>query len=310
MKVAIIGSGQVGAAAAMAIAVRGFARELVLIDVDKARAQGVATDMRYGIPLCSATNVIAGDYEDLVGARVVIVAAGLNEKAGGATDRSDPKGRLRLLEPNARIFADIVPQIVKSAPRAVILVASNPPEALAAVARQLAGHERVLSTSTCLDSLRFRTHLAQQFGVSPASVEAHVVGEHGTSSVFLWSSARIGGESVQSLLEKRKIDFQDFRSTLEQQVRYANISIIEGIGASQYGIGMVCSRISEAIANDEGTVYPVGSHNPAFGTTVSLPSVLTEQGVKEVLEPEMSAPEREALQRSAETIADAVRNVS
>jgi L-lactate dehydrogenase len=306
MKAGIIGVGAVGAATTMAIALRARARELVLLDRDRARAKAVATDMHYGVPLSPLVTISDGDYEDLAGAGVVIIAAGVNEKAGGATDRNDPAGRLRLLEPNVKVFQEIVPRLVKAAPEAVILVATNPPEPLVELTRHLAGHERVLSTSTYLDSLRFRVHLAERLSVSPACVDAYVVGEHGTSSVFLWSSARIGGMSVRDMLTERRVAFDEFRQAIEHDVRYANITIIEGIGASQYGIGMVAGRVAEVVLRDERAVFPVGSHIARYGITLSLPSVVGRNGVSNVLWPEMSDDEERALQRSADTVRSAV----
>jgi L-lactate dehydrogenase len=276
------------------------------LDRDRARAKAVATDMHYGVPLSPLVTVRDGDYDDLAGAGLAIIAAGLNEKAGGATDRSDPAGRLRLLQPNVKVFEEMVPRLVKAAPEAVILIATNPPEPLVEIARHLAGHARVLSTSTYLDSLRFRVHLAERFGLSPACVDAYVVGEHGTSSVFLWSSARIGGMRVPELLQQRRIALDAFRQSVEHDVRYANITIIEGIGASQYGIGMVAGRVAEVVLRDERAVFPVGSHNPRYGTTVSLPSIVGQAGVSEILWPEMSADETAALERGAERLRDAV----
>ena len=307
MKVGIIGIGAVGAATAMAIALRARVREVVLLDRDRRRAKAVATDMHYGIPLSPLVTVGDGDYDDLAGAGLVIIAAGVNEMAGGATDRNDPAGRLRLLEPNVKVFEDIVPRLVKAAPGAVILIATNPPEPLVEVARHLAGHERVLSTSTYLDSLRFRVHLAERLGVSPACVDAYVVGEHGTSSVFLWSAARIGGMKVRDMLAARRIAYDEFRKAIEHDVRYANITIIEGIGASQYGIGMVAGRVAEVVLRDERAVFPVGSHSERFGTALSLPSVVGRDGVSGVLWPEMSGDEMHALEHSAETLRNVVR---
>jgi L-lactate dehydrogenase len=307
MKLGIIGVGAVGAATAMAVALRARTREIVLIDKDRARAKAVATDMHYGVPLSPIVTIADGDYDDLEGAGLAIITAGINEKAGGATDRNDPAGRLRLLDTNVRVFEDIVPRLVKVAPDAVILVATNPPEPLVEVARHLAGHDRVMSTSTYLDSLRFRVHLAERLGVSPACVEANVVGEHGTSSVFLWSSARIGGMPITDLLTKHDIALEAFRRDVEQDVRYANITIIEGIGASQYGIGMVAGRVAEVVLRDERAVFPVGSHNPRYGVTLSLPSVVGRAGVIEVLWPDMSDDESKALERSAETLRNVVR---
>lgn len=305
MKVGIIGIGAVGAATAMAIALRARLRELVLIDRTRARAKAVATDIHYGVPLSPLVTVRDGNYEDLAGAGLAIIAAGVNEKAGGTTDRNDPRGRLRLLEPNIRIFEEVVPRIVAAAPEAVILVLTDPPDPLVDVTRRLAGHDRVLGTSTYLDSLRFRVHLAEHLNVSPSQVDAYVVGEHGTSSVFLWSSARIGGMRVTELLDRRGIPFDDFRQRLERDVRYANISIIEGIGASQFGVGIVGARVAEMVLRDERAVVPVGSHNRNFGIALSLPSVVGRTGVTDIIEPEMSEDERRALHRGVEVLKNA-----
>jgi L-lactate dehydrogenase len=306
MKVAIIGVGAVGAATAMAITLCARAREVIPVDRDRARAKAVATDMHYGVPLSPLVSLADGDYDDLSDTKLAIIAAGVNEKAGGAMDRDDPAGRPRLLEPNVRVFEDIVPRLVKVAPEAVILIATNPPEPLVEVTRHLAGHDRVLSTSTYLDSLRFRVHLAGRLGISPSCVDAYVVGEHGTSSVFLWSSARVGGTRVQDLLAQRGIALDEFRQAVEHDVRYANITIIEGIGASQYGIGMVAGRVVEVVLRDERAVFPVGAHNSRYGVALSLPSVVGNAGVHEMLWPEMSSEETRALERSAETLRTAV----
>lgn len=299
MKLAIIGTGAVGSATAKAVIVGGRARELVLVDQNRARAKAVATDMRYGAPLSHLITVKEGDYTDVAGSSVVIIAAGINEKAGGATDRNDPAGRLRLLDTNVKIFQDIVPQVVNAAPQATILVTTNPPEPLVDVARHLAGHESVMSTSTYIDSLRFRVHLAEFFDVDVASVQANVVAEHGTYSVFLWSSATIGGVPLSYLLKRRDVPFADFRKAIEEKVRFANIQIIEGLGASQYGIGMIAARTAEIILRDERSIIPVGSYNDRYGVTLSFPSIVGHGGVREVLWPEMSDEELEGVERSA-----------
>jgi L-lactate dehydrogenase len=308
MKVGIVGAGQVGSACFLAMVMRGSAREVVLVNRERKRAQGVVTDVQYGTVLSPPITVRDGDYTDLAGSSVVMITAGVNEKGGGATDRNDPVGRLRLLEANAAIFQDIVPQIHNSAPEALILVVTDPPDALADVVR-LVGHERVLSTGTSLDTLRFRFHLAKRLNVSAADVEALVLGEHGTSSVFLWSSARVGGSNIVDLFGESSTP-QTVREQIEREVRYANITIIEGIGASQYGIGMVSARLTEMVLRDEGAVIPVGCYNPTFGVTLSLPSVIGREGVRRVLEPEMSDAEQQGLQRSAEAIKAALSRLS
>jgi L-lactate dehydrogenase len=309
MKLGIVGTGNVGCACALAAATRGSAREIVLVNRTRKTAEAVATDIRYGTPLVPKVDIVDGDYDALAGAGVVIITSGVNEKKGGATDRNDPKGRLKLLAKNAQIYSDIVPKIVSAAPDAVLLAVTDPPDPLADVARIRAGHARVLSAGTYLDSQRFRVHLGKYFAVDPAHVEAQVIGDHGTSQIFLWSSARVGGVPVQTLLASRGEKLSDLRSKIEEQVRYANITIIEGHDASQYGIGIVSARIAEMVLNDEHAVIPIGSFQKQFGVTLSLPSVVGARGVDTVLFPDLSDEEHEGLQKSADTLKTALQGV-
>jgi L-lactate dehydrogenase len=310
MKLGIIGSGNVGCACAMAAAIRGSAREIILVNRTRKTAEAVATDIRYGTPLGRKVDIVDGDYDALQGAGIVLVTAGVNEKTGGATDRNDPQGRLRLLAQNAKIYRDIVPQIVAAAPGAVLLVVTDPPDALADVARHVCPGATVLSTGTFLDSQRFRVHLGRYFDADPAHVEAQVIGDHGTSQVFLWSAARIGGVSLPALMKKGGATIEALREQVEKDVRYANITIVEGHDASQYGIGIVSARIAEMVLNDERAVIPIGSLQPQFGVTLSLPSVVGRRGVIEVLKPEMSDEERQGLEKSAQTLQGALASLT
>jgi L-lactate dehydrogenase len=298
VKIGVIGAGAVGSACLFATVMRGCAREIVVVNRDRKRAVGVATDLRYGAALSPTVDIHDGDYGDLAGAALVMITVGVNEKAGGATDRSDPAGRLKLLDKNVEVYREVLPQLSSVVPDAVMLVVTDPPDPLADLVASF-GFEHVMSTGTFLDSLRFRHHLARHLNVDPAAVEAQVVGEHGTSQVFLWSSARVAGVPVAQVP----------RQSIEQEVRYANIAIIEGIGASQYGIGMVCARIAEIVLRDERAAIPVGSFNPAYGVTLSLPSVVGRTGVERILEPAMSEEEKQSLERSAETLRSALKRV-
>jgi L-lactate dehydrogenase len=293
----------------MAALTRGSAREIVLVNRTRKTAEAVAPDMRYGTPLGPNVDIVDGDYEDLQGAGIALITVGVNEKTGGATDRNDPQGRLRLLDKNAEIYRDVVAKIVRAEPKAVLLVVTDPPDPLADVTRETCPGAAVLSTGTYLDSQRFRVHLGKHFGVGPAHVEAQVIGDHGTAQVFLWSSARVGGVPVAELLRSRGEQLGDLRHQLEREVRYANITIIEGHDASQYGIGIGSARIAEMVLNDERAVVPIGSYQKQFGVTLSLPSVVGRGGVTEVLEPQMSDEEREGLRKSANALSKALELV-
>ena len=309
MRLGIVGTGNVGCAIAFAAVMRGSAREILLVNRTSKTAEAVATDIRYGTPLGPKVDIKCGSYEALSGADVVLITSGVNEKAGGATDRNDPQGRLRLLEKNAKIYREIVPQIVHAAPKAVLVAVTDPPDPLADIARETSGHDRVLSTGTFLDSLRFRVHLGKHFGVNPACVQAQVIGDHGTTQVFLWSSARIAGVPVSALLKERRESMDEVRTRIESDVRYANITIIEGHGASQYGIGIISARIAEMVLNDERAAIPIGSYHHAFGVTLSLPSIVGRAGVLTVLPPDLTPEERSSLEKSAESLRSALQTV-
>src|SRR5258708_12692864 len=155
MKIGIVGAGKVGSACALAAVVRGSARNIVIVDRTRKRAKAVATDLLYGSPLGPKTEVVDGDYDDLAGPALVMITAGINEKAGGATDRNDPQGRLRLLDTNAGIYREIVPRIVRAAPKAVLLVVTDPPDPLADIARNTPAHAPILTTRPFLNTFRF-----------------------------------------------------------------------------------------------------------------------------------------------------------
>jgi L-lactate dehydrogenase len=310
VKVGVIGVGAVGAATVLSLIERGgMCREIVLVDRTPARANGVATDMRYATPLSPTVEVRAGDYHALGDAALVIITAGVNERAGGATDRSDPQGRLRLLDTNAKVYAEVVPKVVVAAPGAVLMVVTDPPDPLADLTRRLAGHDRVFSTGTLIDSLRFRVHLADRLQVRPRDVQAMVVGEHGTSEVLLWSSASVGGIPVLDLLGQDGGSVERLKQQIEHDIRYANITIIEGTGASQYGIGAVSARLAEAVLRDERAVLPVAAYSPRYQVTLSLASVLGAGGVQQQYEPAMTSDERAALERSAAALRQAAGRV-
>ena len=199
MKVAIIGAGAVGSACLTALIARGCAPEIVVLDRDRKRAKGLVTDAQYGAVLSPGVVLRDGDYADLKGVTLVMITAGVNEKTGGATDRSDRAGRLRLLNVNVEVYKDIVPQIHAVAPQAMVLVVTDPPDPLADVVRML-GHDRVLSTGTYLDSLRFRFHVARRLGLSPASVErAHLGRTWHLGSVHLVFGAHFGKAGARSI---------------------------------------------------------------------------------------------------------------
>ena len=306
MKAGIVGLGAVGRAASLAALQRGSACELVLVNRNRKISEAVALDLGYGAPVSATTRVRAGDYDALAGAGIVVITAGVNEKTGGATDRRDSAGCLRLLDQNIGVMQNVVPPLLAAAPQAVILIATDPPDPLADVVRFLAPGASVFSTGTLLDSLRFRVHLAEAFGVNPRSVHAEVLGEHGKSEVLHWSGAEVAGVPWKDLAAQRGIEERSLKERVDGAVRLANINIIEAIGASQYGIGIVIARLIEAVLRDEKLAVPVGAHHAEHGVTFSLPSIIGADGVEGVLMPRLDADEQEALARSIAILQDAL----
>jgi L-lactate dehydrogenase len=294
----------------MAMLLRGSCSHIALNDIVEEKARGLANDLSHGEPLCPATRIEAGPISRLSGAKIIIITAGINEQSGNAVDRNDKRGRLLLLPKNAEIYNNIIPQIAEHAPEAMILVVTDPPDPLADVVRIFMKDARVISSGTFLDSLRFRLQIARRLGCHPSSVDANVIGEHGTSQVYVWSAARIGGEKVLDLAKAKGLDPTKFRAEVEESVKFANIEIIEGTGASRHGIGIVTARLVEAILRDERMAAPVGTYQPQYDVTLSLPSIIGSTGVAEVLSPTLEEKESRALAASADTLREALKGVS
>jgi L-lactate dehydrogenase len=298
MKVGIVGAGQVGATAAFAMLLRGAASEVVLVDRDLARAQAQAEDIVHATPFSYAARVTAGGFADLAGAGVVVLAAGVSQVPG--------ESRLRLLDRNAAVFRQVIPQVLDAVPDAVLVVATNPLDVMTDMADRMAGLPpgRVFGSGTILDSARFRALLGRHFGVSLKSVHAYVLGEHGDSEVSWWSGASVGGIPVAALAAQhgRPLD----REAVDAAVRGAALRIIAGKGATWFGIGGALARIVQAVATDERVLLSVSSrHSTCAGiddVTLSLPSIVGAGGVMGVFSPALDAEEEAGLRKSAEII--------
>jgi len=308
MKVGIIGCGFVGSTAAYAMALEGAASEIVLVDLNLQLAKAQAEDILHATPFAKPVRVVAGDYPDLKGSGVVVLACGVAQRPG--------ENRLRLLERNAKVFEAVVPQVLKYVPRALLVVASNPVDVITSVVAAISGlpPARTIGTGTILDTARFRTLLGEHLHVAPASVHAYVVGEHGDSEVLAWSSADVGGVPLADFARQagRPITEQA-RSSIEEGVRRAAYRIIEGKGATYYGIGAGIARIVRAIRSDEGAVLTLSSPSKRIeglvGVSLSLPRVFGAHGVRAELRPKLSPDEEEALYRSADILRQAARKL-
>ncbi len=299
MKVGIIGAGSVGAATAFALIMRGVARKITLIDMNENKAWAEAADIAHAAPFAYANKVKSGTYKDLAGCEVVIVTAGANQKPG--------ETRIDLLGRNVKIFSDIIPQIVANAPETTLLIATNPVDIMTEVALKLSGFpkERVIGSGTVLDTARFRTDLGYHLGVSPKSIHANVLGEHGDSEVLCWSNGDSGTLPLDKLAEELGKPLTDeVKARIDDDVRNAAYKIINGKGATFYGIAGAICRICQAITTNEYAILTVSSHHAEVAgvkdVCISMPTVIGKRGVHDVLYPILDADENKQLKESVE----------
>lgn len=311
MKIGVVGCGQVGSASAYACVLRNIGTEIVLVDKNEALALAQAEDISHATPFAKAMPVTAGTYDDLQGAGIVMISAGVSQKPG--------ETRLDLLKRNADVFGHIIPDIQKAAPDAILLIASNPVDIMTHMAVKIAGKNghaanKVIGSGTILDTARFRTLLARHLGVSSHSVHAHVLGEHGDSEVLNWSGASVSNMNLLEFAEQSgKVITPEIKSSIDDAVRKAAYRIIQGKGATWYGIGAGMARLARAIVDNEHSVLTCCTWLPEYtgitDVTLSLPHVVSSQGVVRSIYPVIDEAETEALARSAGIIKSALDSI-
>lgn len=308
MKVGIVGTGFVGSTGAYAIALRGAASELILVDLNTNLARAQAEDILHATPFAAPVRIAGGDYPQLEGAGLVVLACGVGQRPG--------ETRLQLLERNVQVFQKVVPNVIKYTPKTILLIVSNPVDVMTQVVTRISGISpgRVIGSGTILDTARFRALLGEHLGVSPQSVHAYVLGEHGDSEVLVWSSARVGGAPLLDFAEQSGRSLtKEVRSRIDDGVRRAAYRIIEGKGATYYGIGAGIARIARAIRNDERAVLTVSILTPEVEgveeVSLSIPRVVGANGIKATLPQALSDEEYSALRRSAEILKESASEI-
>jgi L-lactate dehydrogenase len=300
MKVAVIGTGMVGAHAAYALVLLRSASDIVLVDQNHGLAQAHAEDIRHATPYSAPVHIQAGDFPAIAGSDVVLLCCGVAQKPG--------EDRLSLLERNVAVFRAVIAEVVRHAPGAILVVASNPVDVMTAAVRRLSGlpEGRVFGSGTMLDSARFRTLVAEHLDVSPLSVHGYVLGEHGDSEVLAWSTVAISSIPLASFAEQRgRPADQAMRARIDTGVRRAAYQIIAGKGYTAHGIGAALARIVRVIRDDERAVLPLSAPCTIAGREIclSLPRVLGQGGIGPALQPSLHAEEIAALATSAEVLA-------
>ena len=302
-KVAIVGCGFVGSSSAFALMQSGLFSEMVLIDVDRARAEGEALDISHGSPFASPMRIYAGDYADAADAAIIVVTAGAAQKPG--------ETRLDLVNKNVGIFRSIIPQIRQAGFEGILLIVSNPVDILTYAAIKLSGlpESRVIGSGTVLDSARLQEALGAHLGVDPRDVEAYIIGEHGDSELAVWSSADVAGVPLKDFCEMRgHFDHEAAERRIAEEVKNAAYEIIRRKHATYYGIAMSVARLCAAIMRDEKCILPVSSLMVGeYGLSdiaISMPTIIGRDGIECRVPISLSDAELAELQQSAAALGD------
>ena len=307
-KAAVIGCGFVGSATAFTLMQSRLFSELVLLDVNMEKADGEAKDIAHGIPFAGQMKIYAGTYDDAADAAIIIITAGANQKPG--------ETRLDLVQKNTAIYQSIIPEIVKRDFGGILLIVSNPVDILTYAAWKISGYpkERVIGSGTVLDSARFRYLLSEHLQVDSASVHAMIIGEHGDSELAVWSGANVSGIPIHDFCEIRgHYDHEQAMEQIYRRVRESAYQIIEEKGATYYGVAMAVTRIAAALIRDEGAVLPVSSlMQGEYGLSdlcISVPAIVGDDGVRQVLEIPLNEKENKELRHSANGLKEILQKI-
>jgi L-lactate dehydrogenase len=304
LKVGVVGCGKVGMTAAYAMMLSGTPTEVVLIDRNKDKAYGEKLDLEQAMSLLPNYVAITGtdDYGELAGAGLVVYTAGVAQAPG--------QSRLDLISTNKKILEECLPKIRMAAPEAIILIVTNPVDVLTYWANKIIGSGegkiektiRIFGSGTMLDTARFRFHLSEILNINPHSIHAYVLGEHGDTSFPVYANTTVGG---QRLLEVSGMS-EEVIAQAYQKTRDAAYKIIEMKGATYYAIGVVVTKIMQAIFSDSKTVFPLSvpltNYQGISGVALSIPCILGMNGVEKILEVDLSEDEKEKLEVSAKTL--------
>lgn len=302
-KVVVIGCGFVGAACAFTLMQSGMFSEMVLIDVDRRRAEGEAMDISHGMPFAKPAKIYAGDYDDVSDAAIIVITAGTGQKAG--------ETRLDLVQKNVAIFRSIIPEICGRDFQGILLVVSNPVDILTYVTAKLSGYteNRVIGSGTVLDTARLKRAVSAYLNVDSRSVHAFIIGEHGDSEIAAWSGANISGIPLSDFCELRG-HYEHAQETrlIAEEVKNSAYEIIQKKQATYFGIAMSVKRICEVILRDEKSILPVSSlmygEYGISDVALSMPAIVGKNGVETRVPIPLSMDELERLQRSASMLRD------
>lgn len=308
-KCAVIGCGFVGSTSAYTLMQSGLFSEMVLLDANRAKAEGEAMDINHGMPFGKPARIYAGGYADLSDCCLIIIAAGANQKPG--------ETRTDLVHKNTAIFRQIIRETVAVNKECVLLVVTNPVDILTYVTWKLSGFpsERVIGSGTVLDTARFKYMVGEQLGIDYRDISAFIIGEHGDTELAVWSAANISGIPVEHFCDDcGKCVDQELMQKIFEDVRNSGYNIIERKGATYFAVALAVLRIAEALTRGESSVLTVSTAvNGHYGLPdicLGLPSVVTQNGIKQILDIPLSDEERRALTHSGNTMRAIIDNIA
>ena len=307
-KIVLIGTGMVGMSYAYALLNQNLCDELVLIDINKKRAEGEAMDLNHGVAFSGGNmEIYAGEYTDCCNADLVVLTAGLPQKEG--------QNRLDLLKENRKIFETILQSVLENGFHGIFLVATNPVDIMTRIVYEISDFppEKVIGTGTALDTARLRYLLGEKFMIDPRNMHAYVMGEHGDSEFVPWSQAMMTTKPIFDLCgDTEGCHFQELLE-LEEEVRMAAYKIIEAKKATYYGIGMAMARITKAIFGNEYSVLTVSAHLQGEygenGIYIGIPCVVNRMGIQRIVELPLGSEEKQRLHSSCETLENTYREI-
>lgn len=307
-KIVLIGTGMVGMSYAYALLNQNLCDELVLIDINKKRAEGEAMDLNHGVAFSGGNmEIYAGEYTDCCNADLVVLTAGLPQKEG--------QNRLDLLKESRKIFETILQSVLENGFHGIFLVATNPVDIMTRIVYEISDFppEKVIGTGTALDTARLRYLLGEKFMIDPRNMHAYVMGEHGDSEFVPWSQAMMTTKPIFDLCgETEGCHFQELLE-LEEEVRMAAYKIIEAKKATYYGIGMAMARITKAIFGNEYSVLTVSAHLQGEygenGIYIGIPCVVNRMGIQRIVELPLGSEEKQRLHSSCETLENTYREI-
>jgi len=300
-KVSIIGCGNVGIRYAYALIINGLVRNMVLVDIDREKAEGEMMDLAHASAFISPVDITAGGYNDISGSDLVVITAGKSQAKG--------QSRIELTRDNIDLFKKIVPQIMEYTPNSIILVVSNPVDILSYAAYKISSKpaSEVIGSGTTLDTARLKSEIAKHCQLNAKNIHAYVLGEHGDSEVAIWSSAMVGGILFRDYCpvckKSKTCSFDKDLKHIFDNVKNSAYCIIEKKGETSYGISLSLTAITRAVLNNQNSIMPVSALVSGYlgieDVYFSLPAVLNGNGIREVLELRLSGSEEKSLKESA-----------